>query len=325
MLVPALLRRRLPRAAIGFFLHIPFPSSEVFRVLPWRAQIIQGILGADLIGFHTSAYVTHFLAAVRHIEGIEADADGLPVGVRRTRVGVFPMSVDTSSFATLARNHAVTKRVNAIRRSAGGRRIVLGIDRLDYTKGILRRLRAIERLLEREPEWRHSLRYIQIAVPSRESVEPYQAFRRQIEEAVGRINGGSGTVRSTPIHYLHRSIGKKELVALFCATDVMLVTPLRDGMNLVAKEFVASRVDEDGVLVLSEFAGAAHEMQDALIVNPYDVDGMSSVIAKALRMPGAERQARMHALRARVIEYDVHRWADSFIRALGSGSTSRWP
>ena len=316
MLVPALLRERLPEARIGFFLHIPFPSSEVFRVLPWRREILTGLLGADLIGFHTFAYMRHFLASLLHVDGVETDIDRVRVGLRDVKLGVFPMGVDAAGFAARAADPEVAAHAAAIRRDAGGRRIVLGIDRLDYTKGIPRRLEAIERLLEREPDLADKIRYIQVAVPSRGEVDSYQHFKRQLEERVGRINGACGTVRSTPVHYVHRSVSGQELVALYCAADVMLVTPLRDGMNLVAKEFVASRVDEDGVLVLSEFAGAASELHSALVVNPYDVDGVAGSIERALAMSIEERRARMRALRRIVREHDIHVWADGFLREL---------
>jgi trehalose 6-phosphate synthase/phosphatase len=317
MLLPALLRRRLPAARIGFFLHIPFPSSEVFRTLPWRREVLAGLLGADLVGFHTYAYMRHFLASLLHVEGVEADVDRVRVGTRTARIGVFPMGVDAAAFSTMAADADVRAEVDAIRHEAGDRRILLGIDRLDYTKGIPRRLQSIERLLHREPHLRDAIRYIQVAVPSRIEVDTYQRFRRDVEEQVGRINGQCGTVRSTPVHYIHRAVEVRQLVALYCAADVMLVTPLRDGMNLVAKEFVASRRDEDGVLVLSEFAGAAAELDGAVVVNPYDVEGVAQAIQHALAMPAAERRARMRSLRRRVREHDVSTWAREFLRQLG--------
>ena len=316
LLLPAMLRERLPDARVGFFLHIPFPSSEVFRILPWRSEILRGLLGADLLGFHTFAYLRHFVTSLLHTEGIEAQVDRIDLDDRAVRLGVFPMGVDSASFDALARDPEVQARADAIRRDAGGRRIVLGIDRLDYTKGIPRRLRAIERLLGREPSLRDSVRYIQLAVPSRQRVEAYQMFRRQVEEAVGRINGLAATLRSTPIHYMHQSVSEPELVALYCAADVMLVTPLRDGMNLVAKEFVASRADEDGVLVLSEFAGAADELGAAIVVNPYDIHAVGRAVKEALDMEAPVRRARMQNLRRRVMEHDVHRWAASFLEEL---------
>jgi trehalose 6-phosphate synthase/phosphatase len=316
MLLPGLLRERLPQARIGFFLHVPFPSSEVFRTLPWRREILRGLLGADLVGFHTFAYLRHFVASLLHVEGVEADIDRVRLGDREVRLGAFPMGIDAAAFAALAAEPAVAAKAAAIREDAGGRRILLGVDRLDYTKGIPRRLQSIERLLHRNQELRDEIRFIQVAVPSREEVDQYQRFRRQVEEAVGRINGTSGTLRSTPIHYVHQSVTMPELVALYLAADVMLVTPLRDGMNLVSKEFLASRVDEGGALVLSEFAGAAAELGEALVVNPYDVDAVAGTILRALDMAPVERRSRMRALRRRVLEYDVHAWAANFVREL---------
>jgi trehalose 6-phosphate synthase/phosphatase len=316
MLVPWLLRRRLPEARIGFFLHIPFPSSEVFRVLPWRREILRGLLGADLVGFHTAAYLRHFAASLQRIDGIDVRGDRVHLEDRTIRLGVFPMSVDTAAFESLARDPDIAAEAAAMREDAGGRRILLGVDRLDYTKGIPRRLLALDRLFAKEPALRDELRYIQIAVPSRENVDSYQLFRREVEEAVGRINGASATLRSTPIHYMHQSVTRRQLVALYCAADVMIVTPLRDGMNLVAKEFIASRVDEDGVLVLSEFAGAADELADAVVVNPYDVEAVRRAIKQALTMDERSRRERMRRLRRRVREHDVHHWAAGFLENL---------
>jgi trehalose 6-phosphate synthase/phosphatase len=322
MLVPALLRERLPQARIGFFLHIPFPASEVFRILPWGREILNGLLGADLLGFHTFAYLRHFVTSLRHVSGEEADIDCVRTAGREVQLGVFPMGIDTGEFATLAADADVLARVEAIRRDAGGRRIVLGIDRLDYTKGIPRRLETFERLLERDPTLRDGIRYIQIAVPSRERVDSYQQFQREVDARVGRINGAHGTPGSMPVHYVHRSVSPLDLVALYCAADVMLVTPLRDGMNLVAKEFAASRIDEDGVLVLSEFAGAAAELNGALIVNPYDIEAVADSIHRALSMPVEERRMRMRGLRRRVLQYDVHAWAGAFLEQLGRARSS---
>jgi trehalose 6-phosphate synthase/phosphatase len=325
MLLPALLRERLPRARIGFFLHIPFPASEVFRVLPWRRDILQGLLGADLIGFHTFGYMRHFMTSLLHVEGVEGDVDRVRVGDRDVTIGVFPMGVDAASFAAQAQAPEVRARVDAIRREAAGRRIVLGVDRLDYTKGIPRRLEAIAQVLEREPGLRDRMRYIQVAVPSRGATDSYRRFRCEVEETVGRLNGTYGTLQSLPIHYVHQTVTLDELVALYCAADVMLVTPLRDGMNLVAKEFAASRVDEDGVLVLSEFAGAAAELQGAVTVNPYDVDALAATIQRGLSMPVEEQRARMRALRRRVCDNDVFAWADRFVQRLRAMPASEPP
>jgi trehalose 6-phosphate synthase/phosphatase len=320
MLVPAMLRRRLPDARIGFFLHIPFPASEIFRILPWRRQILQGLLGADLIGFHTYSYAQHFSAAVGDLLGSDPEDGGVWIDERRIRFGVFPMCIYAESFRQMAISAEVAAATADLLSQAAGRTIFLGVDRLDYTKGIPRRLMAFEALLRDNPELRDRVRLVQVAVPSREAVSTYQDYRKEVEELIGRINGGYGTLSSVPIHYLYQSVSPEQLVALYRAADVMVVTPLRDGMNLVAKEYVASRVDDDGVLVLSEFAGAADELQEAVCVNAYDVDGLTSAMRQALEMPPAERQRRMRAMRRRVTTYDVHRWANHFVRTLSEQS-----
>jgi trehalose 6-phosphate synthase/phosphatase len=317
VLVPQMLRARIPSARIGFFLHIPFPASEVLRILPWREQVVEGMLGADLVGFHTFTYRSHFSSAVLRILGIPTQADCIYVDGREIRLGVFPIGVDARTFGTLAGDAEVRREAAMIRSDARGEKILLGLDRLDYTKGIPRRLLAFERLLEREPHWRGRVRLVQIAVPSRDKVPSYQEFRRQVDEMVGRINGAFASVDWTPIHYVYRPLSERQVVALYQAADVMLVTPLRDGMNLVAKEFVTCRTDEDGVLVLSEFAGAAAEMGESLQVNPYDVESMAQVFDDALRMPDDERRVRMRALRERIASRDVQHWAASFLEALG--------
>ncbi len=308
LLLPGLLRERLPDARIGFFLHIPFPASEVFRLLPWRAEILRGLIGADLIGFHTPAYARNFSAAVVRLLGHEPNFDELRVDERKIRFGAFPMGIDAEAFAGPAEPLDLHLR--------DGERLLLGIDRLDYTKGIRRRLMAVDRVLQRRPDLRGKLRVMQIAVPSREQVDAYEEFRTRVEQTVGEINGRWSTLDGAPIHYLHRGFSQAEVIALYRAADVMLVTPMRDGMNLVAKEFAAARTDGDGVLVLSEFAGAADEMFEALQVNPVDVDGMAAAIEQALDMPEEERRTRMAGLRARVQALDVHRWADGFLSTL---------
>jgi trehalose 6-phosphate synthase/phosphatase len=318
VLVPQMLRARIPSARIGFFLHIPFPASEVVRILPWREQVLEGMLGADLVGFHTHTYLSHFSSAVLRILGISTRGECIYVDGREIRLGVFPIGVDAQAFGALAEDPEVKREVATIRADSRGERILLGVDRLDYTKGIPRRFLAFERLLEREPAWRGKVRLVQIAVPSRDNVPSYQEFRRQVDELVGHINGTFSTVDWTPIHYVHRALDMRHLVALYRAADVMLVTPLRDGMNLVAKEFVTSRTDGDGVLVLSEFAGAAAEMGEALQVNPYDIESMAQTFDAALRMPDEERRLRMGSLRERIASRDVQNWAQAFLDGLGA-------
>ena len=315
MRLPALLRQRLPDARIGFFLHVPFPNPEVFLVLPMRKWLVEGLLGADVIGFHTRRYRGHFTGVLRRQFGLEMDADGhVRHGGRAIQLGIFPMGVDARDISQRASDRAVSYKV--LEHKAHPGKLLLGIDRLDYSKGMPRRVAAFERLLEKHPELHGHVRLLQLAVPSRGGVEAYRKFRREFERMVSRVNGEYSTPAWTPIHYLHRSMEDVDLFALYRAADVMLVTPLRDGMNLVAKEFVAARSDEGGVLVLSEFAGAADQLTDALIVNPYDVDGVADAIHQALVMDGSERRRRMRALREGVMQQDVHAWAGSFIDAL---------
>ncbi|MFN8600377.1 MAG: bifunctional alpha,alpha-trehalose-phosphate synthase (UDP-forming)/trehalose-phosphatase [Candidatus Binatia bacterium] len=316
MLVPQLLRRRVPDARIGFFLHIPFPASEVFRALPYRERILEGLLGADLVGFHTASYLRAFASSLLLVLGIAANVDRVRSGTREIRLGVFPMGVDAASFAELAGRDEVGARVAELR-GADGCTLVVGIDRLDYTKGIPRRLLAFEKMLRDHPSLAEKVRMVQVAVPSRTDVAAYQTFRNEVDALIGRVNGAFGTPRWVPIHYIYRGLSEEEVVALYRAADVLVVTPLRDGMNLVAKEFVAARTDEEGVLVLSEFAGAASELAEAILVNPYDIDRTAEAMRRALTLPGGERRVRMRALRRRVRRYDVHSWVRSFLQVLG--------
>jgi trehalose 6-phosphate synthase/phosphatase len=322
MRLPTLLRRRIPKARIGFFLHTPFPNPEMFLVLPARRWLLEGMLGADLIGFHTRRYRGHFTAALRRLLGIEMDADShVRYDGRAIQLGIFPIGVDARQLNQRSSERDVIMK--ALEHRPGRERLILGIDRLDYTKGIPRRLAAIERLLDDHPEWRRNVRFVQVAIPSRGTVSAYKVFRREVERLISRINGRFASPTWTPIHYMHQSLSQEDLVAFYRAADVMLVTPVRDGMNLVAKEFVACRGDESGVLVLSEFAGAADDLTDALIVNPYDISGVAEAIHRALTMDGAERRQRMRSLRSTVFAYDVHWWTREFTRALdGSAPVS---
>ncbi|MGK3967115.1 bifunctional alpha,alpha-trehalose-phosphate synthase (UDP-forming)/trehalose-phosphatase [Sorangium sp. So ce118] len=321
-LVPAMLRQRIPDARIGFFLHIPFPAAEVFRILPWREQVLRGMLGADVVGFHTTSYRYHFVYSAARVLGLDPDLETLAYEGRKVRLGVYPVSIDVEEFVRLAQDEEVRAEARRLRERAQGRKIVLGIDRLDYTKGIPRRMLAIERFLEREPELRSKVRFIQLAVPTREQVDAYADFRRVVNELVGRINGAYATLDDVPIHFLHRSMPMAGVVALYLAADVMMVTPLRDGMNLVSKEYVASRIDDTGALVLSEFAGAAAELIEALPVNPYDIDSVAATIKQALVMPRSEQRVRMQALRRRVMAHDAHRWSHRFLNDLERASSA---
>jgi trehalose 6-phosphate synthase len=337
-LVPKLLRLLRPDVTIGFFNHIPFPPYGIYSQLPWRTQIIEGLLGADVIGFQRVADASNFQRAVRRLKGYSTKGYQVEVplvdqspGVRvfgeikrqgtfRTVVArPFPISIDAQSFEELARTPAIQERARQIREDLGNpSSIMLGVDRLDYTKGIGHRLKAFGELLAEGKLSAEDVTLVQVANPSRERVQAYMELRNEIELTVGRINGDYGTIAHVPISYQHHGFPREEMVALYLAADVMLVTALRDGMNLVAKEYVACRFDEDGVLVLSEFAGASDELKRALLINPHDIDGVKDAILRAVAMPKRERTARMRSMRKRVIEHDVSRWSDEFLKVLES-------
>jgi trehalose 6-phosphate synthase/phosphatase len=324
MLVPAMVRKLLPKALIGFFLHIPFPPPEVFRVLPPREELLRGLLGSDLIGFHTQSFLDNFVTAAEQLLDIKETSSGLRHGRRSVQVGAFPMGIDAGAWESRSRSTAVQKQVLTLMQDAGRRKIILGIDRMDYTKGLPRRIHALERMLQADPTLGERVRFVQVAFPSRERIESYAGLRRQLNEAVGRINATFGSARALPVHLLQRSFSEDEVSALYAAADIMLVTPLRDGMNLVAKEYIASRLHSDGVLLLSEFAGAADELKsDALIVNPYDTEGLIAAMKRAIEMPVEEQMDRMGRLKEIVRAHDVHHWTDSFLAALGRETTER--
>jgi trehalose 6-phosphate synthase len=318
-LLPAMLRELRPDLRIGFFLHIPFPPTELFMQLPWRRRIVEGLLGADLVGFHTPGGARNFRLLAARLTDAHAGPgrNEVTFGDRVVKLGAFPISIDSKELDKLAAQPEVLERAKQLRSDLGDPdKVILGVDRLDYTKGIVVRLRAFEELLVEE-RIDESTVMIQIATPSRERVEHYTRMRNDIEQTVGRINGAYSRVGHPVLHYLHQSLPREELVAFFAAADVMLVTPLRDGMNLVAKEYVASRHDEGGVLVLSEFAGAAIELKDAVLVNPHDTDGVKDALHTALTMGPAEAKRRMRAMRRQVLTHDVDRWARAFLDALG--------
>lgn len=315
-LVPAMLRELRPDLRIGFFLHIPFPPQELFEQLPWRRQIIAGLLGADLVGFQLPGAASNFLRlARRHLDG-RTRGPYVDVGERVVRAQAFPISVDVEELTELTRRREVRWRAEEVKADLGDTKILLGVDRLDYTKGISQRLQAFGELLADGALKAGEAVFVQIATPSRERIEQYQLLRDQIEQQVGRINGEHAELGAPVIHYLHASYSRDELAALYRAADVMVVTPLRDGMNLVAKEYVACRDDLRGALVLSEFAGAADELRRAFLVNPYDIDGLKEAMLAALRSSPAEQGRRMRSMRRRIIEHDVDRWAQDFLTAL---------
>jgi alpha,alpha-trehalose-phosphate synthase [UDP-forming] len=320
-LVPRMLRDLRPDLRIGFFLHIPFPPVELFAQLPWRRQILEGLLGADLLGFQTRDGALNFLAATRRLLGLDPGGDRVDVpdeaGHRTVRVGAFPIGIDARSFDQLARTPEIQERAQQIRDEMGGFRLLfLGVDRLDYTKGINVRLRAFSEALTEGLLDLTDVTMLQVAIPSRENVDEYQHIRDEIELLVGRINGDLGRVGDPAIHYLHQSVSREELVAMYVAADVLLVTPLRDGMNLVAKEYVAARTGDTGALVLSEFTGAAEQLRESFIVNPYDIEGVKRALAAVVVSTPEELTRRMQALRANVFEDDVDRWVRTFLATL---------
>jgi len=317
-LVPAMLRALRPDLRIGFFLHIPFPPVELFAQLPWRRQVLEGLLGADLVGFQVPGAAANFLRLAERFTDFQVRDDHVEVGEgRRCRAAAFPISIDTAEMGDRARHPAVQARTRQLREDLGNpRTILLGVDRLDYTKGIVHRLKAYGELLADGVLEAGSVTFVQVATPSRERVEEYRVLRDEIELLVGRLNGDHGRIGSPVVHYMHSSYDRDEMAALFGMSDVMVVTPLRDGMNLVAKEYVATRVDLGGALVLSEFTGAALELPQAFLVNPHDIDGLKAVLVKAIDADPAELVERMRAMRHVVEVHDVDAWADGFLAAL---------
>ena len=313
MLVPAMVRRRLPDAQIGFFLHTPFPAGDVFRVLPWRRELLDGILGATLVGFQTAGDAANFGATLRGLMGYHVDASGVIADGRRVDFGTYPVGIDADRLRDGGRPTRRFTRTDC--------RLFVGVDRLDYTKGIPLRLAAFERLLAAHQSLRGGVQLLQVAVPSREHVPAYGTLRREVEALIARVNVRFGTPSWTPVRYFPESLPPADLAALYRAADVMLVTSLRDGMNLVAKEFVSSRDDEDGVLVLSELTGAAGELQEALTVNPYSVDDLVDTMVHALEMDTEERRSRMVALRLRTAGHTVQNWADRFTCDINAATT----
>ncbi|HEY8489223.1 alpha,alpha-trehalose-phosphate synthase (UDP-forming) [Thermaerobacter litoralis] len=319
MLVPALLRAARPRGRIGFFWHIPWPPPEVWQVLPWAADLVAGVLGADLVGFHTPEYVDNFLATCRLLPGAAVRGQAVLWQGRRIRVEAHPIGIDTDRFRRWAADPRVRERAARWRRMAASRFVLVGVDRLDYTKGIPERLDAWERLLERYPQWRGQATLYQIAVPSRTRLESYRQLKRRVDEQVGRINGAYMQDGWMPVRYLYRAFTPRELTAFYLAADAALVTPLRDGMNLVAQEY--AWVTENGVLILSTLAGAAALLPEAVQVNPYDVDGLAETLHDVLASLADERgrrrwEARRAALKERVAALDVHGWAARFLASL---------
>jgi trehalose 6-phosphate synthase/phosphatase len=318
MLLPGLIRERMPDVSIGFFLHIPFPTFEVFRLLPskWRKDLLEGLLGADLIGFHTHDYTQHFLRCALRILGHEHSMGQIQLNDHLVRVETYPMGIDFQKFYSAVSRPEVQAERAELRNVFPDCRVILSLDRLDYTKGIVNRLQGYELFLEKNPEWQGKAVMVLIVVPSRSKVEHYQQMKRQIDEVVGRINGKFGSINWTPILYHYKFLPFNKLVALYNSSDVALVTPIRDGMNLVAKEYLATKREGKGVLIISEMAGASKEVREAIIINPNDLEEIAGALKDALEMPEEEQMRRNRIMQSRLRRHDVVRWADSFVRAL---------
>jgi len=327
LLLPQLIKAKKPDISIGFFLHIPFPSYEIFRTFPKRAELLEGMLGADLLGFHTYDYERHFLSSVKRIAKKEVKFNKITHDNRIIKVDSFPMGIDYKKFENASLDNQkqnnrqkteIQRRLDEHLSQSSSTKMVLSIDRLDYTKGIPNRIRAFEYFLNKYPEYREKIRLIMLAVPSRSQVPQYQKLKRETDELVGRINGQFSTVSWTPIWYFFRSMPFENLIDLYTSSDVALITPVRDGMNLVAKEYVATRTQKDGVLVLSEMTGASKEMGEALQINPFNFEEIADTLKQALEMPKVEQKSRMSSLQKRISRYSVERWAEEFMTALDS-------
>jgi trehalose 6-phosphate synthase len=329
MLVPGLIRERLPGQAIGFFLHVPWPPPDIFARLPWREEILRGLLGADVVAFHTEHYRRNFVRACERLLA------GDPIGVRGASITVpggrvvstmtAPISIDAAEFRRYATQPETEREIHAIKQQFADRILLLGVDRLDYTKGIAERLAAVELLLERCEDLRPHLAFLQVAVPSRDNVREYRNLRATVEGQIGRINGRFTEPGSdVPIHYLYRGLSQQQLAAYYASADALLVTPLIDGMNLVAKEYVTVQDARggDGTLVLSEFTGAAGQLREAVLCNPFDVEGLSYRIERALRLPPEARRAALAAMARRVRTHDVHRWVKEQLSAVAAHASS---
>jgi trehalose 6-phosphate synthase/phosphatase len=325
LLVPGMLKSKRPDLTIGFFLHIPFPSYEVFRILPWRNELLEGLLGADLIGFHTYDYERHFLSSVRRLFGYEISFNQIHINERIILADAFPMGIDYDKFHNsairiiskpLQEKSTLHKELEKYFLVSPERKLILSIDRLDYSKGIPNRLRAFEKFLEKYPEYRTKVTLVMLAVPSRNSVPQYQRLKREVDELVGRINGLYGTVNYSPVWYFYRSMPFENLVELYSMSDVALLTPVRDGMNLVAKEYVASRTNQTGVMIISEMTGVVKEMGEAIVINPNHESQVADAIKQALEMPIEEQRARMSVIQKRLKRYDVFKWAEQFVSSL---------
>jgi trehalose 6-phosphate synthase/phosphatase len=315
MLLPDLIRRVSPKVHIGFFLHIPFPQFEIYRLLPvlWRRELLEGMLGADLVGFHTHDYAKYFLGCVQRILGHKQRMGEVMLDRRTVKVATYPMGVDYQKFHQAARSPGVLKEIAKYREVFGATKIILSVDRQDYSKGIIHRLRGFETFLDKYPQWRGKVTFLMVVVPSRIGIQDYEGTKNQIEELVGRINGKFGAIHWAPIIYQYRSVSFETLVAFYALSEVALVTPLRDGMNLVAKEYIASRTDQTGVLILSETAGSAKELTDAILINPSHREEIAGALEVALAMPRYDQERRVHVMQNRLRRHSIARWATDFL------------
>ncbi|GAB2538755.1 bifunctional alpha,alpha-trehalose-phosphate synthase (UDP-forming)/trehalose-phosphatase [Spirosoma aerophilum] len=317
MLLPDMVRQAMPSATIGYFFHIPFPTYEIIKLLPrtWRQALLKGILGADVVGFHTADYAQHFMQSVSEVLATPIIESRIVLPDRSVMVKDFPISVDFNKFDRTAQDADVLKTRNHYLSLLQPNKLIFSVDRLDYTKGIIYRLQGYERFLNQNPDWHDKVTFVMTVVPSRDKISHYQELKREIEETVGRINGQFGTIGWRPIVYSYTSLSFTELMALYTGCNIALITPIRDGMNLVCKEFVASRHDHQGVLILSELAGAAQELKDALIINPTDTQEVADAIKQGLNMPLAEQEKRMLTMRKQVQNHSVFRWSHDFLTA----------
>lgn len=316
LLLPSMLKEKFPKLSIGFFLHIPFPSYEIFRLLPWREELLRGMLGADLLGFHTFDYARHFLSALNRGLGVDNIAGQIFYQGRTIVADAFPMSIDYELYESSASSSKTIAQESRFRSTIGNRKLMLAIDRLDYTKGIPERFAAFEKFLIKHPEYREQVSFIQVLVPSRDKVEMYRQLKEEINRIVGSINSSYGSITWTPVYCFYRSFPPEQLSAFYRMADIALVTPLRDGMNLVAKEYIASRLDKTGVLVLSELTGAAMELSEALLVNPNDVDQVVSALHTAFNMPEEEQRRRMEAMQTLIKKFNIQHWVKLFLERL---------
>jgi len=325
MLLPSMIRKMNPNVTIGFFLHIPFPSYEIFRIFPWREELLNGVLGSDLIGFHTYDYERHFMSSVKRLLRLNINFNQIVLDDRNVTVDTFPMGIDYDKFWNAAQNHHklknnqvsdLQKQLNLHIDALPSNKLILSIDRLDYTKGIVNRILAFEIFLETYPQYKEKVRLVMLAVPSRSDVPQYKKLKRQTDEIVGRVNGKFSTVNWTPIWYFYRSMSFDNLIDLYTSSDIAMITPVRDGMNLVAKEYVSTRIFKKGVLILSEMAGASQEMNEAILVNPNDLNSLANSIKKAVEMPINDQITRNNILQKRLKRYNIHKWANDFMSSL---------